>query len=116
MAGADGEESRGLSTPTSTNTHRVRNSLVYGGSSKSIPALAVTATAWKLRHPELCRGSIRCQEREVVEKGHGRSNANHGLANEGEDGKKGHGLGIKVQHVDLIMGKHCVEEGGERRN
>ena len=52
----------------------------------------------------------------MAEKGHGRSNAHHGLANKGEDSKKGHRLGIKVQHVDLIMGKHCVEEGGERRN
>ena len=52
----------------------------------------------------------------MTEKGHGRSNAHHGLANEGEDGEKGHGLGIKVQHMDLIMGKHGVEEGGERRN
>ena len=25
-------------------------------------------------------------------------------------------MGIKVQHVDLIMGKHCIEEGGERRD
>ena len=47
----------------------------------------------------------------MAEKSHTRSNAYHGLANEGKDGKKGHGLGIKVQHVDLIMGKHCVEEG-----
>ena len=50
----------------------------------------------------------------MTEKGHRRKNAYHGLANKGEDGKKGHGLGIKVRHMDLIMGKHCVEEGGER--
>ena len=36
--------------------------------------------------------------------------------NKGEDGKKGNGLGIKMHHMDLIMGKHCIEEGGERGN
>ena len=51
-AGANGEWSRGLSTLASKNTHRVRDSLVDGGSSKSIPAPAVAATAWKLTHPE----------------------------------------------------------------
>ena len=25
-------------------------------------------------------------------------------------------MGIKVQHVNLVMGKHYVEEGGERGN
>ena len=63
MACADGEESRGLHTLTSTNTHRVRNSLVDGGSSKSIPVPAVAATAWKLRHPEVYRESVRCNEK-----------------------------------------------------
>ena len=36
--------------------------------------------------------------------------------NKGEDGKKGNGLGIKMHHMDLIMGKHCIEEGRERGN
>ena len=56
------------------------------------------------------------QREEVAKKGHGRGNAHHGLTHEGEDGKKGYGLGIKMQHVDLIVFKHCVEEGGERRD
>ena len=51
-AGAIGSKSRGLSTPTYTNTHRVRNSLMDGGSSKSIPEPAVAAMAWKAMHPE----------------------------------------------------------------
>ena len=51
-----------------------------------------------------------------MQEGNGRSNAHHGLANKGEDGEKGNGLGIKMQHVNLVMGKHCVEEGEERGN
>ena len=56
------------------------------------------------------------QREEVAGKGYRRGNAYHGLAIKGEDGEMGHGLGIKMQHVDLIMRKHSVEEGGERRN
>ena len=50
----------------------------------------------------------------MAEEGHGRSDAHHGLEQEGEDGKKGHRLGVKMKHVDLIVFQHCVEEGGER--
>ena len=42
--------------------------------------------------------------------------SHHGLANKGEDNEKGNKLGINVQHVNLVMGKHDVEEGGERRD
>ena len=56
------------------------------------------------------------QREEMAQEGNGRSNAHRGLANKGEDGEKGNGLGIKMQHVNLVMGKHCVEEGGERGN
>ena len=62
-AGAKGAESRVLSTPTSTNTHHFRNPLTDGESSKSIPEPAVAATAWKLKHPEHCRGLVRCSEK-----------------------------------------------------
>lgn len=62
-AGAIRSERRGLSTPASTNTQRLRNPLTDGESSKSIPELAVAATAWKLKHPERCRGSVRCNKK-----------------------------------------------------
>ena len=52
----------------------------------------------------------------MAQEGHRRSNAHHGLADNGEDGEKGDGLGIKVQHMDLIVGKHDIKEGGEGRN
>ena len=52
----------------------------------------------------------------MAQEGNRRNNAHHGLANEGKDNEKGNGLGIKMQHVDLVMGEHCVEEGGERGN
>ena len=53
---------------------------------------------------------------EVAEECHGRSDAHHGLAQEGEDGKKGHRLRVEMKHVDLIMLEQRVEEGGEGRN
>ena len=49
----------------------------------------------------------------MAEEGHGRSDAHHGFAHEGEDGEKSHRLGVEMQHVDLIMLEHRVEEGGE---
>ena len=52
----------------------------------------------------------------MAQEGDGRSNSHHGFANKGEDGEKSNGLGIKVHHMDLIMGKHHIEEGGERGN
>ena len=52
----------------------------------------------------------------MAEKGHRRSDAHHGLAHKGEDGEESHGLGVEMQHVDLVMFKHRVEEGGERGN
>ena len=63
MAGDDRGESKGLSTPTSTYTHRIQKSLVDGGRSKSIPEPAVAATSWKLSHPEHYRGLVRCSEK-----------------------------------------------------
>ena len=56
------------------------------------------------------------QREEMVQEGHGRGNAHHGLADKGEDGEKGDRLGIKVQHMDLVMRKHGIEESGEGRN
>ena len=50
----------------------------------------------------------------MTKKGHGRGNAHHGLTHKGEDGKESHGLGVEMQHVDLVMFKHHIEEGGER--
>ena len=52
----------------------------------------------------------------MVEEGHRRSIANHGFTHIGKDGKERHGLRVKMQHVDLIVFQHCVEEGGERRD
>ena len=52
----------------------------------------------------------------MAEKSHRGSDAHHGLAHKGEDGKESHGLGVKMQHMDLVVFKHCVEEGGERGN
>src|SRR3954465_3860259 len=52
----------------------------------------------------------------MAEEGHRRSDAHHGFAHKGEDGEKGHRLGVEMQHVDLIMLEHRVEEGGEGRN
>ena len=51
-AGAWESKSREQHTLTSTNTHRFRNPLTTGESSKSIPEPAVAATAWKVTHPE----------------------------------------------------------------
>ena len=52
----------------------------------------------------------------MAEEGHTRGYANHGFAHEGEGGEESHRLRVKMQHVDLIMLKHRVEEGGEGRN
>ena len=50
----------------------------------------------------------------MAKKGHRRGYASHGFAHEGEDGKKSHKLRVEMQHVDLIMLEHHVEEGGIR--
>ena len=92
--GDDGGESRGLSTPTSTYTHRIRNSLVDGGRSKSIPEPAVAATAWKLKHPRALPGFGQVEREEMVQEGHRTSNAHHGLADKGKDGEESDRLGI----------------------
>ena len=52
----------------------------------------------------------------MAQDGYRGSNSHHGLADKGEDGEKGDRLGIKVQHMDLVMGKNDIEEGGEGRN
>ena len=49
----------------------------------------------------------------MVKQGHGRGNAHHGLADEGEDGKEDDGLGIEMQRVNLVMREHRIEEIGE---
>ena len=51
----------------------------------------------------------------MAEECHGRSDAHHGLAQEGEDSKKGHRLRVEMEHMDLIVLEHRVEEGGEGR-
>ena len=56
------------------------------------------------------------QREEMAQEGHRRGNAHHGLTDEGEYGEKGDRLGVEMQHVDLIMLEHRVEEGGEGRN
>ena len=50
----------------------------------------------------------------MVQEGHRRGNAHHVLTDKGEDGEKGNKLGIKMQHMDLVMRMHDIEEGGER--
>ena len=52
----------------------------------------------------------------MTKEGHQRSDTHHGFAHEGEDSKKSHRLRVKMQHVDLIMLEHRVEEGREGRN
>ena len=52
----------------------------------------------------------------MAQEGNGRSNAHHGFTKKGEDSKKGNELRIKMHHMDLIVGKHNIEEGGERGN
>ena len=52
----------------------------------------------------------------MAQKGHGRGNAHQALVDKGEHGEKGNRLGIKVRHMDLVMRKHGIEEGGEWRN
>lgn len=47
----------------------------------------------------------------MAQKGNGRRNPHHGLADKGEDSKQSNGLGAKMHHVDLVMGKHRIEEG-----
>ena len=37
-------------------------------------------------------------------------------SHEGEDGEESHGLGVEMQHMDLVMFEHRVEEGRERGN
>ena len=61
-------------------------------------------------------GTGEMQREEVAEECHGRSDAHHGLAQEGEDVKKGHRLRVEMEHVDLIVLEHRVEEGREGRN
>ena len=51
-----------------------------------------------------------------MQEGNGGRNAHHGLADKGEDSKKSNGLGTEMHHMDLVMGKHRVEEGRERGN
>ena len=51
----------------------------------------------------------------MAEECHGGGDVHHGLAHEGEDGEKGHSLRIEMEHVDLIVLEHRVEEGGEGR-
>ena len=46
----------------------------------------------------------------MAEEGHRRSDAHHGFAHKGEDGEKSHRLRVEMQHVDLIMLEHRVEE------
>ena len=52
----------------------------------------------------------------MAQEGEGRTNAHHGFTNKGKDGEKGNKLGIKMHHMELIMGKHRFEESGERGN
>ena len=52
----------------------------------------------------------------MAKEGHRRGDASHGFAHKGEDGEKSHGLRVEMQHLDLIMLKHSIEEGGEGRN
>ena len=50
------------------------------------------------------------------QQGNGRGNAHHCLANKSEDKQEGNGLRPEVHHVDLIMGKHRIEESGKGGN
>ena len=49
----------------------------------------------------------------MAQKGHGGGDAYHGLVDKGKDGEKSDRLGIYVWQMNLVMGKHGVEEGGE---
>ena len=77
---------------------------------------SVSDTARKLTHPEHWEGSVRCMRKEVTQESNERRNPHHGLADEGEDSKQSNGLGAKMHHVDLVMGKHRIEEGGKGGN
>ena len=52
----------------------------------------------------------------MAQEGNRRRNPHHGLADEGEDSKQSNGLGAKMHHVDLVMGKHRIEESGKGGN
>ena len=52
----------------------------------------------------------------MAQEGNGRGNAHHGFAYEGEGSKKSNGLGIEMHHMDLVVGKHGIEESRERRH
>ena len=52
----------------------------------------------------------------MAKQSHGRSNADHGLTEEGEDGKKDNRAGVQMQQVDQVMRDHDIEERGEGRN
>ena len=54
--------------------------------------------------PRGLAGVDQVKREEMTKQGHGRGNAHHGLADEGEDGKENDGLRIQVQRVDLVMG------------
>ena len=50
----------------------------------------------------------------MAKQSRGASNAHHGLTHEGGDSKESHGLGVEMQHKDLVMFEYRVEEGEER--
>ena len=50
------------------------------------------------------------QREEVAQQGNRRRDAHHGFADEGEDRKEGDGFRTQMQHVDLIVGEHDIEE------
>ena len=56
------------------------------------------------------------QREEVAQQGNRRRDAHHGFADEGEDRKEGDGFRTQMHHVDLIVGKHDVEEIKKGRN
>ena len=54
------------------------------------------------------------KQEEMAKQGHGRSNVDDGLAEEGEDNKEDDGAGIQAQQVDLVVRDYGVEERRER--
>ena len=56
------------------------------------------------------------QSEEVAQLGDRWDDANHSLANEGEDRQKSNGVRTQMHHVDLIMVEHGVEEIGKGGN
>ena len=56
------------------------------------------------------------QSEEVAQQGDRREDAYHSLANEGEDRQKSNGVRTQMHHVDLIVGKHGIEEIRKGRN